>query len=117
MFMDIFGDIASVTRRIDEITGQTAAPTPAGGQSTAFSGMVNAAMNDQAPLQPTQGPNVIPPPQIQRLVDVNAATFSVDPALIKAIIANESGFDANATSKTGAQGLMHSSPKRPAAWV
>lgn len=109
--MDIFSDIAAVTSRIAQITGQTAPlPAPAASGSSAFAAMVNSAMNAQAPLAPTQGPNVIPPPQIERLVNANAGAWGVDPALVKAIIANESGFDANATSKTGAQGLMQLEP-------
>jgi soluble lytic murein transglycosylase-like protein len=52
----------------------------------------------------------VPPAQIDRLVSANAGAWGVDPALVKAIIANESGFDANATSKTGAQGLMQLEP-------
>ncbi|MFN2449135.1 MAG: lytic transglycosylase domain-containing protein [Candidatus Baltobacteraceae bacterium] len=111
--MDIFNDIAAVTRRIAEITGQpAAAPSAAAGD---FSGMVSSAMGDGAPpLAPTQGPNVIPPPQINTMVDINAGQFGVDPALIKAIMVNESGFDSNATSKTGAQGLMQLEPETAA---
>lgn len=114
--MDIFSDIAAVTRRIAELTGETAAPAaPAAAAPGAFSGMVSSAMNaGGAPLAPLQGPNVIPPPQINTLVDANAGQFGVDPALVKAIIANESGFDTNATSKTGAQGLMQLEPETAA---
>jgi soluble lytic murein transglycosylase-like protein len=109
--MDIFSDIAAVTSRIAQITGQTApVPAPVTSGSGSFAAMVNSAMNAQAPLVPTQGPNVIPPPQIEQLVNANAGAWGVDPALVKAIIANESGFDANATSKTGAQGLMQLEP-------
>jgi soluble lytic murein transglycosylase-like protein len=75
--------------------------------------MVSSAMGSASggsPLQPTQGPNVIPPPQIASLIGSNANQYGVDPALIKAIVANESGFDANATSPTGAQGLMQLEP-------
>lgn len=108
--MSVMSDIAAVTRRIAEITGQSAAPPqPADGS---FASMVASAMNgsEAPPLQPVQGPNVIPAPQIDRLVNANAGAWGVDPALIKAIIANESGFNANATSKTGAQGLMQLEP-------
>jgi soluble lytic murein transglycosylase-like protein len=107
--MDVFNDIAAVTRRISEITGQSFAAS-AQPDAPSFSSMVASAMNDEAPLQPTQGPNVIPPPQIEQLVNVNAGAWGVDPALVKAIIANESGFNANATSRTGAQGLMQLEP-------
>ena len=55
-------------------------------------------------------PAIVPPAQVDRLVTANANAWGVDPALVKAIIANESGFDANATSKTGAQGLMQLEP-------
>ena len=44
------------------------------------------------------------------LVGQNSKAWQGDPSLVKAIIANESGFDANATSKVGAQGLMQLMP-------
>jgi soluble lytic murein transglycosylase-like protein len=52
----------------------------------------------------------VPSQEIERLVSANGATWNVDPSLIKAIIANESGFDAGATSHAGAQGLMQLMP-------
>ncbi|MBV8722484.1 MAG: lytic transglycosylase domain-containing protein [Candidatus Eremiobacteraeota bacterium] len=55
-------------------------------------------------------PAPVAPEEIDRLVSANSATWNVDPALIKAIIANESGFNANATSNAGAQGLMQLMP-------
>lgn len=117
--MDIYSDIAAVSRRIAELTGQSYAPAPAAttGAGGSFGSMVSSAMGGSAnegPLQPTQGPNVIPPPQIESLIGTNANQYGVDPALIKAIVANESGFDANATSKTGAQGLMQLEPETAA---
>ena len=39
-----------------------------------------------------------------------ARAWSVDPALVQAIIANESGFDPSARSRTGAMGLMQLEP-------
>lgn len=69
------------------------------------------------PSDPTaEGAGAAPPPapiapeQIDALVRQNAEAWQVDPALIKAVIANESGFDAHATSGAGAQGLMQLMP-------
>jgi soluble lytic murein transglycosylase-like protein len=107
--MEIFNDIAAVTRRIAELTGQTAV-TP--GSSGAFANMVSSAMQagGDATAQTPAAKGSIAPQQIDQLVNTNAGTFGVDPALVKAIIANESAFDPNATSKTGAQGLMQLEP-------
>lgn len=55
-------------------------------------------------------PAMVPPAEIDRLVSANSAQWNVDPNLVKAIIANESGFNANATSNVGAQGLMQLMP-------
>lgn len=113
--MDIASDLAAVTRRIAEITGQNTGPSPAaqamGQGASSFASMVASAMNDGgASAPPAGGPAPVAPQQIDRLVGANASAWGVDPALVKAIIANESGFDANATSKTGAQGLMQLEP-------
>ena len=110
--MDIASDIAAVTRRIAEITGANLAPAPQPGARPSFASMVSAAMNpvDAPPAAPGNAPAPVASEQIERLVSANANAWGVDPALVKAIIANESGFDANATSKTGAQGLMQLEP-------
>ncbi|TAM72928.1 lytic transglycosylase domain-containing protein [bacterium] len=44
------------------------------------------------------------------MVESSAARWSVDPALVNAVIANESGFDPRATSRVGAMGLMQLMP-------
>ncbi len=121
--MDIQTDLATVAQRIGEITG---APVempgvPSSSNDTAsFASMVQAALaaqnadpnasTDVATASPALAPAVVPPQQIEQLVNTNAASQGVDPALIKAIIANESGFNANATSNVGAQGLMQLMP-------
>lgn len=112
-------DLAAVSARIAEITGTPAEPpsvaqAPQGAGS--FAGMVSAAMNGEQ-MQPIaeneairRAPAMVPPAQIDALVTNNATAFNVDPNLVKAIIANESGFNANATSGVGAQGLMQLMP-------
>jgi soluble lytic murein transglycosylase-like protein len=131
--MDVFADIAAVQSRIAEITG---APAPGSAQAVAtaaagaprFANALAEALrpgNPAAGMQPggSDAPGSgspasvsapVPPAQIDALVERNAATWQVDPALIKAVIANESGFNANATSKVGAQGLMQLMPETAA---
>ncbi|HEY8315105.1 MAG TPA: lytic transglycosylase domain-containing protein [Candidatus Baltobacteraceae bacterium] len=122
--MDITTEIASVQARIAQITGMSAAgPSAVAGPGAAgagvdglplldaarpssFAGMVQSALGASAP----NAPSMVPPAQIDSLVQANSAAWGVDPALVKAIIANESGFNANATSRTGAQGLMQLEP-------
>jgi len=120
--MDVFADIAAVQSRIAEITGVPATPPPtlaapraAGGAS--FAGALQSALGTAAAspdATAAKAPAPIPPAQIDALVQQNAATWQVDPALIKAIVANESGFNANATSNVGAQGLMQLMPETAA---
>ncbi len=122
--MDIQSDLATVAQRISEITGTPAQipGLPASDSNAAsFASLVQSAIASGDSADPG-GANLatdsasagaramVPPEQIQRLVGANAAQFGVDPALIKAIIANESGFNANATSNVGAQGLMQLMP-------
>jgi soluble lytic murein transglycosylase-like protein len=115
--MDIFSDISAIQNRIAEITG---AP-PAGGVVTTPPGGFNAALA-QALLPQSAPPDAgtadapapVPPEQIDQLVQQNADIWQVDPALIKSVIANESSFNANATSPVGAQGLMQLMPETAA---
>ena len=126
--MDVFADISAVQNRIAEITGAPAPgstlPAPvAVSASVGAPRFATALANALKPANPALGlqpggadapgsgaPAPVPPAQIDALVQQNASTWQVDPALLKAVIANESGFNANATSPVGAQGLMHLCP-------
>lgn len=124
--MDIQTDLAAVAQRIGQITG-TAPEMPglagtAGDSNASFASLVQSALAAQGGADTAEAPvdaaaqtaamarAMVPPEQIDKLVNANAASQGVDPALIKAIIANESGFNANATSNVGAQGLMQLMP-------
>lgn len=112
--MDILAEISAVQSRIAEITGAPAAGNEAAGFGRALALALNTgttaapAAAPDGSAAPTTAP--VPPEQIDALVSQNASTWQVDPSLVKAIIANESGFNANATSKVGAQGLMQLMP-------
>lgn len=116
--MDIYSDITAIQNRIAEISG---AP-PAGAlvaqpQSGAFNAVLaQALMPELAPASTADAaaPAPVPPEQIDQLVQQNADIWQVDPALIKSVIANESSFNANATSPVGAQGLMQLMPETAA---
>jgi soluble lytic murein transglycosylase-like protein len=118
--MDIFADISAVQTRISEITGSSAA-----GEDTAapaFGRALSSALGNNAPPAyagaasgAVPGTAPVVPAQIDALVSQNSAAWQVDPSLVKAVIVNESGFDANATSRTGAQGLMQLMPTTAAA--
>jgi soluble lytic murein transglycosylase-like protein len=123
--MDVFADISAVQGRIAEITGTppVAAPVPAAVAAAtagaprfanALASALGSSPADAADPAPQAGPAPVAPEQIDALVQQNASTWQVDPALVKAVIANESGFNANATSKVGAQGLMQLMPETAA---
>jgi soluble lytic murein transglycosylase-like protein len=115
MIAEMFRHVAEVTARITSI--ESGPPFSTAGASS--SGEVFASVLDVAVHTTDARPGPVPyapaaPVPIEQLIRANAAAWGVDPALVKAIIANESGFDANATSPTGAQGLMQLEPSTSA---
>jgi soluble lytic murein transglycosylase-like protein len=105
-------DVSAVEYRIAQLSQDAAAPLPAGDQSVAaFRALLNSP--DQATSAPA-GQAPIAPAQLESLIARAAMANGEDPALVKAIVANESGFDPSATSQVGAQGLMQLMPSTAA---
>jgi soluble lytic murein transglycosylase-like protein len=103
------GDIAAIEGRIAQLSGDAAAQpaTPARDQSVAaFEAMLKAPVAGTSAGAGAQ----TPPAQFEALIARAAAANGEDPALLKAIIANESSFDPAATSNAGARGLMQLMP-------
>jgi len=94
--MEILADLAAVQNRIAEIIG-TSSPDKRSAAPAAFRDVLAEASG-----------------RMNALIAQNAENWHVDPALVKAVIASESGFHANATSPAGAQGLMQLMPETAA---
>ena len=118
--MDVFTEIGAVQNRIAEITGvPPAPPVPAPAAGGRFANVLASALAPPAGVakaaETARLAAPVAPAQIDALVAQNASAWQVDPALLKAVIANESAFDAHATSTVGAQGLMQLMPETAAA--
>src|ERR1700677_1737249 len=116
--MDLLSDITAIQNRIAEISGAPPAgavmTAPPGGDFNAV--LAQALLPELAPAgtENPDAPAPVPPDQINSLVQQNADIWQADTALIKSVIANESSFNANATSPVGAQGLMQLMPQTAA---
>ncbi|HVA36990.1 MAG TPA: lytic transglycosylase domain-containing protein [Candidatus Dormibacteraeota bacterium] len=123
--MSIFADLSTCLNRIAQITGAPAAPAPPSGAAPSegagsFADVLRRELEAGPGGAPEFGGRAVEAfyptssTAYGGLVQASAERWNVDPALVNAVIANESGFDPRATSKVGAMGLMQLMPSTAA---
>ncbi len=105
---------AQIASYVDEhgklvfVNGDSPRPHRGSTISSSHPAMVNATA---PPLIPTAGTVATPPDRLDRIVRDAAARHNMDPALVKAVISTESGWNPHAVSRKGAVGLMQLIPE------
>jgi soluble lytic murein transglycosylase-like protein len=106
--------VTSVVSRVSELEAMIAAanggsPSPSAGSSTSFGQQLAQASGTQTATTATAGVGSGSVPY-QAQIEAAAAKYGIDPAVLKGLIKQESGFNPNAGSPAGAQGLTQLMP-------
>jgi soluble lytic murein transglycosylase-like protein len=111
--------VQSAIARVSQLEGMIAAanggsPSPSATSSTSFDQQLSQATGAQATSASTSSTAVGSTgsgsaPYVQ-LIDSAAQKYGIDPAVLKGLIKQESGFNPNAGSSAGAQGLTQLMP-------
>lgn len=127
--MSVFNRIASIENKISSIEGRLASKTSPASSSIAaqqtaagganFEHLVNTLSNEkfQPGASTRTGAAATSPQQrldsasVQPYIQEAANKYGVDPALIEAVIKQESAYDPQARSHVGAEGLMQLMPE------
>jgi soluble lytic murein transglycosylase-like protein len=98
--------VADVIARIQELAPAAPAPAPAAAPATTATQFSDLLAQASAPASSAN--------PYRAEVDAAASRYGLDASLLESVIQQESGFDPNATSAAGAQGLMQLMPQTAA---
>ena len=113
--------VQTAIARVSQLEGMIAAangasPSPSAASTTSFDQQLSQATDAQATTASTAtasaGSGSVP---YEQLIDAAAQKYGIDPAILKGLVKQESGFNPGAGSPAGAQGLTQLMPGTAAA--
>jgi soluble lytic murein transglycosylase-like protein len=108
--------LATIDARVQQlqtmVATMTGAPTaqPSSSSSSSFAGALASAQSAATPTPPAATTGTESSTAFGAEIDAAAASNGIDPALLKGLVSQESGFDPNARSGAGALGLTQLMP-------